>query len=140
MVPPGGGGGAVTVIAPVPDFASLVAVIVAEPTVTPVTTPLPFTVATPLLLLAQVTVRPANALPAASLGDAASCTVPPTSTPADAGVTTTDATGVLATTIAAVPLRPSLVAVIVTEPVATARTRPLELTVEIGRASCRERV
>ena len=43
-------GAAVTVIAEVPDFPELVAVIVAEPAATPETTPLEFTVADALLL------------------------------------------------------------------------------------------
>jgi len=44
---------------------------------------------------------------------------------ADAGLTVTDATGTSVMVIAAVPLLPSLVAVIVAEPTATAVTRPL---------------
>jgi len=54
---------AVTVIADVPLFPELVAVIVAEPAATPVTTPLEFTVATPVLLLDHVTVCPVITLP-----------------------------------------------------------------------------
>ena len=45
------------------------------------------------------------------------------------GVTSTDATGTLVTVIDAVPLFPSLVAVIVAEPGVTAETRPALLTV-----------
>ena len=48
------GGTAVTVIADVPDLPELVAVIVAEPTATPVTTPLALTVAALELLVVQV--------------------------------------------------------------------------------------
>jgi hypothetical protein len=44
----------VTVIADVPDLPELVAVIVAEPAATPVTTPFEFTVAAEALLLVQV--------------------------------------------------------------------------------------
>jgi len=44
------GGAAVTVIADVPDFPELVALIVAEPAETPETTPLELTVAEALLL------------------------------------------------------------------------------------------
>ncbi len=47
---------------------------------------------------------------------------------ADAGLTVTEATGTILTVIAALPLLPSLVAVIVAEPAATAETRPLALT------------
>src|SRR3989442_7200551 len=87
------GFGAVTVIAAVPLLLSLVAVIVADPAATPATSPLPFTVATAELLLAQVTIRPASGVPLASLGVAVSCSVCPTGTLAAAGLTVTDATG-----------------------------------------------
>jgi hypothetical protein len=46
----------VTVTVAVPDFPELVAVIVAEPAPTPVTTPFALTVATPVLLDDQLTV------------------------------------------------------------------------------------
>src|SRR5207244_1744857 len=68
----------VTVSAEVPFTPSLVAVIVAEPAATPVTRPLLFTVATPVLLLAQVTTRPVNAVPPTSFGVAESCIACPT--------------------------------------------------------------
>jgi hypothetical protein len=54
----GGGGAAVTVIADVPDLPELVAVMVAEPAATPVTTPLELTVAAEALLVVHVTVWP----------------------------------------------------------------------------------
>jgi hypothetical protein len=57
------GGTAVTVMLDVPDFPPLVAVIVAEPAATPVTTPLEFTVAAAALLVDQVTVCPVITLP-----------------------------------------------------------------------------
>jgi hypothetical protein len=60
---------------------------------------------------------------------AASCTVPPAATLAEAGLTVTEATGTFATVTAAVPLFPSLVAVIVAEPATLAVTRPAALTV-----------
>src|SRR5206468_4102747 len=82
---------------------SLVAVIVAAPAVTPVTTPLPLTVATAVLLLPQLTGRPDNGLPLASFGVAVSCTVWPTGTDAVLGLTVTDATGTVLTVIVAVP-------------------------------------
>src|SRR5213080_1545278 len=106
-------------MAAVPLCASLVAVMVAGPTVAPLTSPLPLTVATAVLLDAQVTVRPVSVLPFASLRVAVSWNVRPVGTEAEAGVTVT----------AAVPLRPSLVAVIVAEPAAAPLTRPLLLTV-----------
>jgi len=127
------GGSAVTVIAAVPLFPSLVAVIVAAPTATPVTSPLPFTLAIPPLLDAHVTARPVRTVPALSLVTALSWTAWPAGTLAEAGLTATDATGAGAggavTVIAAVPLLPSLVAVIVAVPAATPVTRPLVLTV-----------
>src|SRR5439155_795894 len=125
----GAGAGAVTVMAEVPLLPSLVAVIVAEPAVTPVTSPLPPTVATALLLLAQVTVRPLSGFPFASFGVAASCTVWPACTDAVAGLTVTDATGTVLTVIVAVPPCPSLVAVIVAEPAVTPVPSPPPLTV-----------
>src|SRR6266496_2454115 len=48
---------------------------------------------------------------------------------ADAGVTVTEATGRCTTVIAEVPLRPSLVAVIVADPATLPVTSPLALTV-----------
>jgi hypothetical protein len=47
----------------VPDFPELVAVIVAEPAATPVTTPLELTVAAAALFVAHVTVCPLITLP-----------------------------------------------------------------------------
>src|SRR3989449_3632690 len=102
----------VTVIAAVPLWPSLAAVIVAAPALTPVTRPLADTVATAVLPLDQLTVRPVSGLPFASFGVAASCTVCPTNTLAVVGLTATEATGTLVTVIAAVPLWPSLAAVI----------------------------
>src|SRR5216117_487972 len=125
--------GGVTVIADVPLCPSLVAVIVTgPPAATPLTSPLPFTLAIALLLDCQVTTRPVNGVPFASLGVAVSCTVLPTATPAVAGVTVTDATGTGVTVMAAVPLWPSLVAVIVAEPATFAVTSPVPVTVATG--------
>ncbi len=120
--------GAVTVIAAVPLCPSLVAVIVADPAPAPLTSPLPLTGATAVLLLPHVTTRPVRAVPFASRGVAVSCTVAPCGTLADAGVTVTDATGTFDTVTNAVPLCPSLVAVIVAVPVATPLTSPLPFT------------
>src|SRR2546421_385395 len=121
--------GGVTVMAEVPLCPSLVAVIVADPAATPVTSPLPLTVAAAVLLLCHVTVRPASELPFASLGVAVSCSVLPAVTVADAGATVTEATGVCTTVMAEVPLWPSLVAVIMADPATTPVTNPLALTV-----------
>src|SRR5437773_2776571 len=112
-----------------PLLPSLVAVIVAEPTATAVTRPLALTVATAVLLLDQVTTRPVPVAPVESWVTAESCRVPPTNRLAEAGLTVKEATGTRDTVMAAVPLLPSLVAVIVAEPAATAVTNPLLLTV-----------
>src|SRR6266566_1508887 len=119
----------VTVTVAVPVLPSLVAVIVAEAAATPVTRPLAETVATPGALLAQVTTRPVSTLPAESFVVAVSCTAAPPTTLAEAGLTVTEATGTFATVTVAVPLFPSLVAVIVAEPAAFAVTNPVALTV-----------
>src|SRR5213078_1309227 len=126
--------GGVTVIADVPLRPSLVAVIVTgPPAATPLTSPLPFTLAIALLLDCQVTTRPVNGLPFASLGVAVSCTVCPIATVPELGVTVTAATGATVTVTLAVPLCPSLVAVIVTgPPAATPLTSPLPFTLAIA--------
>src|SRR5205809_597095 len=119
----------VTVIVEGPLFPSLVAVIVAVPAALPVTSPLALTVATAVFVLPPLTVRPDNGLPLASFEVAVSCTVWPTCTDAVPGLTVTDATGTVLTVIVAVPLCPSLVAVIVAAPAVTPVTTPLPLTV-----------
>src|SRR5437867_9867631 len=121
-------GTSVTVTAALPTLPSLVAVIVADPAALLVTRPLGLTVATAVSLLAHVSARPVNALPAESFGVAVSCTVRPTVRLAVAGATATEATETDVTVIAAVLLLLSLVAVIVAEPAATLVTRPLGLT------------
>src|SRR5438093_6796849 len=121
--------GGVTVTVDVPLWPSLVALVAAEPAVTPLTSPLPVTVATDVLLLAHVTTRPVNGLPLASFGVAVSCTVCPTPTLAGDGLTVTEATGATVTVTSEVPLCPSQVAVIVAVPAALPVTRPLVLTV-----------
>src|SRR6266566_701156 len=118
------GAAPVTVTAEVPLCPSLVAVIVAEPATTPLTSPLELTVATEVLLLDQLIVRPVSGLPLTSFGVAVSCSVWPAGTLAGAGLTVTDATGTLVTVIADVPLFPSLAAVIVADPAALLVTNP----------------
>ena len=68
-------GTVVTVSAAVLLLPSLVAVIVAEPAVTPATRPLPLMVATLGLPLVHVTIRPVSVPPAESFGVAVSCNV-----------------------------------------------------------------
>jgi hypothetical protein len=118
----------VTVTEDVPRTPSLVAVIVAVPTATPVATPVElFTVATLELLVDHVTVRPVSVLPPASFRVAANSCVAPTAIEAVAGATVTVATGTNVTVSVAVPVFPSLVAVMVTVPAATAVAKPVEL-------------
>lgn len=114
----------------VPLFPSLVAVMVAEPATTPVAKPLLATVTTPASLLVHDTIRPASTFPAESRGVAVICMVCPGARLTDGGLTLTDATaaGVEVTVTAAVPLFPSLVAVMVAEPAAAPDTNPLPLT------------
>jgi hypothetical protein len=101
---------------------------VVDPAAVPVTNPPALTVATAELLLAHVTVRPESVFPLASCSAAASCTVWPTAVLTVAGFTLTDATGAAVTVTEAVPLFPSLVAVMVAEPASTPVTSPLSLT------------
>ena len=130
-------GSADTVIVAVPCTPSTVAVIVAFPTATAVTSPVVLTEATAAFDVDQVTARPVNALPPASRAAADSCCVPPTSSPAVAGVTCTVAaaatdTATVAVDVAAAKLLlPDAVAVtvIVALPGATAVTTPAVDTV-----------
>src|SRR2546425_8189742 len=125
---------AVTVTAAVPLCPSLVAVMVAVPVATPVTSPPVDTVAIAGALDAQLTIRPLSGLPFASSGVAVSWPHCPTWIPAVAGLTLTDATGTGFTVTAALPVVPSLVAVIVTAPAATPVTTPVEETVAVAGA------
>src|SRR5437016_3150801 len=118
----------VTVTLAPPLLPSLVAVIVPDPAAAPPTSPVQLTALTALLPPAHVTTRPESELPPASLGVAVSCWVCPGCRLTVAGLTVTDATGTLATVTAAVPLVPSLVAVIVVAPAATPVTRPFPFT------------
>jgi hypothetical protein len=124
-------GARVTVIADVPVFVSLVAVIVAVPAPTAVTKPFPSTVATFPSLELHVTVRPVRTLLLTSVSVAVSCCVGviPTIRLAVGGVTATALTGATVTVIDDVPVFVSLVAVIVEVPGATAVTKPFASTV-----------
>src|SRR5207244_6393921 len=116
-----------------PLWPPLLAVMVTDPAVTPVTSPLPLTVAMLLLLDDQLMARPVNGLPLASRGVAVSCTVPVIGMFAALGDTVTEATGASVTVTLAVPLCPSLVAVSVTGPPGpTPVTRPLPFTLAIA--------
>lgn len=120
----GSGAAATTVMLDVPDFPSLVAVIVAVPGATACTNPLTDTVATAELLVVQLTARPLSGLPSKSFGVAVSCCDCPCVMLAVAGLTATLATGISETLTAAEPLFPSLVAVMVALPGRIPVTRP----------------
>ncbi len=113
----------------VPDFPSLVAVIVAVPTAAAVTNPEALTVALVASDDAQLIVRPGSTVPPTSKSVALSCCVVPTITVGAEGVTVTEATGTGTIVTTAVPVFPSLLAVIVEVPTATAVTSPDALTV-----------
>lgn len=134
------GGGGFTVISAPPLCPSLVAVIVALPAATAVTTPLLDTVATLGALVFQLTERPYSMPPFASRVAAESIVLPPADTVALLGVTVTEATatgagggGALTVTLA-VAVFPSEAAVIVAVPGATPTTLPLPFTVAIWGA------
>ena len=128
--------GAVTVTAAEPVLPEQVAVIVAEPAATPVTTPFEFTVAFAALLVDQAMVCPVMTLPCASLTVAVRVAVAPTSIDAVEGATVTVVTtgggGGAVTVTADEPDFPEQVAVIVAEPAATAVTTPFALTVAVA--------
>jgi hypothetical protein len=118
-------GGSVTVSATAALLPSDVAVMLAVPADTPVTVavaPVADTVATVGALDAHVTVRPVSVAPAESVVVAVRITVAPRTTVGTAGVTATLATGTGDTVRVADPFTPSLLAVIVADPGATAVT------------------
>jgi hypothetical protein len=80
----------------------------------------------------HVTGRPVSAAPAASRAAAVSVQLPPTTKAQLAGVTVSAAMGMGVTVMVAVPLRPSLVAVIEAEPGATALTTPFATVAIVG--------
>jgi hypothetical protein len=106
-----------------------VAVMVAEPADTPVTTPVALTVATPGALELHVMTRPVRMLLLASFNVGTSVVVAPTVMLAVKGAMITLATGAFATVTTAVALWLSLVAVMVAEPADMPVTTPVELTV-----------
>src|SRR3989442_5141426 len=108
----------------VPFLPSLVAVIVVEPAIMPVTRPLEPAVATLVLPLAHVTTRPVRVLPAESFVTAVSCRVALTAIVAEAGRSVAVATGPPITPDPAVPALPFLVAALVTQCPAPTRARP----------------
>jgi len=121
-------GASVTVTTDVPDFDSLVAVMVDVPGSSPVTTPAEETLATSGLLELHVTGR-LTTVPLTSFTTALKVVVPSTMTVAVGGETTTVPTGATVTVTAELPDLVSLVAVIVADPGATAVTTPVGDTV-----------
>src|SRR6266699_3056049 len=128
-------GGSVTTISAVSLFDSLVAMMLAEPGATPVATPVALTVATAGAAEDHVMVRLVRIAPAESNGVAMNAVVLPTNTVAVGGVTVTDATGGSVTTISAVSLFDSLVAMMLAEPGATPVATPVALTVATAGAA-----
>lgn len=118
----------ITATEAVPDALPLIAVIVAVPPPTAVTTPVAETVATPVLLLLHVIGASGITVPDASFAVAVSDTLSPMASVLRDGPTVIDATGGGRTTMVAVPGFPSLVAVIVADPAATPVTKPLAST------------
>jgi hypothetical protein len=112
------------VTAAVPDWPSLLAVMVTLPAAMPVTSPVAETVAIALSLLDQPTMRPDKGFPLASTSVAVSATVWFTVIVAVAGVTVTAATGTWRTSTTADPCFPSTVATITAFPGARPVTRP----------------
>ena len=122
-------GTATTVTFALPLFPPLVAEMITDPTVRPVTTPVADTLATATLLDVHVTSRSVTTAPVASFTVAVSVVAAPTCTVAVAGCTVTLATAGATTVTALVPDFPSLVAEMVTEPGATPVTTPaVEMT------------
>jgi hypothetical protein len=117
-------GTGVTVIVLEPLLPSLVAVIVAVPGATAVTTPEAETVAATGLFDTHVTTRSVTTFPAESVTVTPREKVCVTNIDFVVGDTTTLATGIAVTLTAAVPLLPSLVAVIVAVPTPTPVTTP----------------
>jgi len=115
-------------------FPSLVAVITVSPTANVVIAPSVLTVATAGLDELHATVRPASVAPRSSRSTALAVVAVPSVSDGSASVTCTVATGAGATVIDALPLFPSLVAVIVADPAAIADTTPALFTEAIAGA------
>jgi hypothetical protein len=112
-----------------PVRPSLVAKITAVPAAIPVTTPLVDTLATLGAPDVQLTTRPPSGSPRASRGVAVNVTLCPIVMSDWPGDTSTVATGTAVTVTSAVPVFPSLVAVIFAVPSESAVTTPVPETV-----------
>ena len=122
-------GAGVTVRAALPVFPSLVAMMLAVPGLTAVTSPVDETVAIPVLSELQVMTRPVKGWPLESSVVAVACEVPTAVIEFGLRETVTEATGAGVTVISEVLVFPSLVAVIVVLPAPTAVTSPFPSTV-----------
>lgn len=111
------------------DLPSDVAVMVAVPTATPVTSPELLTVAMPALLLDQVTVRPVSGLLPASRGVAVMACDSPTDRATDDAESVTEATVAAVTVTLSVAVCPSEAAVTTAVPTETPETVPDWLTI-----------
>src|SRR3954470_18742133 len=107
-----------------PVFPSPVAIMFAVPTATPVTTPVGDTVATAVLSELQPITLPVRVAPLASSVVAVAWDDPTAVIELGTSATVTDATGADVTVRAAVPVFPSLVAMIFAVPALTAATTP----------------
>jgi hypothetical protein len=120
-----------TVIVLVPLFVSLVAVMIAVPGATAVTTPAADTVATGLLFELHETGRSVTTLPTLSFTVGVRAKVCVTSIALVGGASVTLATGIFVTVTNEVPLLPSLVAVIVAAPILSAVITPDDETLTV---------
>jgi hypothetical protein len=108
----GGGGGAVVLVTPaLPIFPSLVALMVALPAASALTSPAADTEAMVGAELLHVIVRSVTTAPVESLTTAVACVVPPTCSEEAARETLTEPMGILFTTIVALASTPSAFAV-----------------------------
>jgi hypothetical protein len=122
-------GTAVTVRLDWPVIPSLVATMLALPTLTAVTSPELLTVATAVFELVHVIVRPVSTFPLASFNTAVACVVCPTTRLLEPNETVTVATGASITVTLAWPVTPSLVATMFALPAPIAVTYPEDETV-----------
>ena len=121
---------AVTVIVAVADLVPLVAVMMEEPTATPVVTPVCKTVTADVVPELQVTVLLISALvPSENVPVAINACKLPTGTDAVKGASAIEVNVALVTVIAAEPVLPLSVAVIEAEPAETPVATPEETTV-----------
>jgi len=127
-------GTGMTFIVAEPVFPSTVAVIVAVPIATAVTTPVCDTVAMPVLSEFHERGRPVRTFPLTSFNVATSVTVCPITTLGLGGASVMVFTGAAVTDTVVDPLFPSLVAVIVACPAPTPVMRPADDTVAIAGA------